>query len=480
MRVLRISIMGILSVTASRVDGQSVISRYVMSEGGGDASSASLTLQATLGEPAIGDAVSASHALVAGFWRYCTYAPCGPAVEFVAVPGPGRVLLRWRTSLEAGVSGYVVHRATGQGGVFAPLLSASPTGPGIYERLDSTTTPGMTYDYRLYEQYAAGPLVLRGTAVARPYGLNLPPNVVRVGPNGSHPTIGAAIAGLAGAETVITVEPGTYPAFTVAPPPGTSLRVIGDGTGPVIVDASIGPVLIHDTDFTKTVELRNLEIRPGSIAHASLQIVNCQGPVILDSLAVEGGTGRPGASLVASTAVTFQRCHLTGTPGLDEASGSAAYVSRGSLEAVAVSGASTATLCQVIPGSIQVSPDSTLLQLPGIMPDIDLHPFFPTGSLVNLRFEASAATPWFLAFALGTQWTPLPGSPTDMVLLLDSGTLTALAQSTTDAAGRDVFQAFIPGQVGFEGLAVSLQALAYEPSTGSFRFSNVSTMIGLP
>jgi hypothetical protein len=196
--------------------------------------------------------------LYSGFWTGVSFNHAD--LQFNAIGGPERILLTWRVEVANGTTNYLIQRSNFLAGAYTTIATVPATGAGAYSHLDSPVTGGGTRFYQLIEQSAAGQTP-GGSASAKPYSLALPANMVRVGPNGAYSNIGSAVAaGLGQAHWTITIQPGTYDAFTVDGSSPQHLKIIGDETGLVNIDTTNRPLRIIGRTAGKTVELSGLTI----------------------------------------------------------------------------------------------------------------------------------------------------------------------------------------------------------------------------
>jgi hypothetical protein len=108
-------------------------------------------------------------------------------------------------------------------------------------------------------------------------------DVLTVGPAGSgaaFPTIQAAVDAAA-ADDVVLVRPGSYAGFVLAKP----LRILGDGTGTVSVEAS----LVEDVGAGREVVVASLWLRMNPFTQAlPLRVEDCAGTVVVNDVTVSG------------------------------------------------------------------------------------------------------------------------------------------------------------------------------------------------
>ena len=263
---------------------------------------------------------------------------------FSAKPGPEEVSLEFTTTLEVDVASFRLESASSAAGPFSLVASLAPQGPSTYGFTHLGLAPDQLVHYRLVEEQTSGFLRLLGSAEAQPYSADTPANVRTVGPGGEFATIQEAIDAASAASTVISVAAGSYPAFQIDAPGVPILRVLADGSGPIAIDASAGPLTVQNVGFGQLVELSGLDVSGGAGAPAVL-LANNLGTLLLDGLDVVGGGGG-GLELQSSFTVAVQRCDLAGggQPGLRASGASRAYVGRGSLDALELGAGSSAQL----------------------------------------------------------------------------------------------------------------------------------------
>ncbi|MEZ6196015.1 MAG: hypothetical protein R3F20_09875 [Planctomycetota bacterium] len=182
---------------------------------------------------------------------------------FTLEPGAEKVRVRFVTVDEVATVGFRVDRATGAGGVFVPVASFAAQGPSAYEFLDTGLVGGQEYVYRVVAQFDFGGEAELVSGAVTPFPGGLPPQVLEVGPGAAFPDIQAAIAAAPGPGTTIRVAAGTYPAFTLGAGAPSGLRIAADGSGPVLVDTSVAPVLVED------LPSRRASSSPGSTSGTS-------------------------------------------------------------------------------------------------------------------------------------------------------------------------------------------------------------------
>ena len=394
--------------------------------------------------------------------------------DFQAVPSADLVSLAWTTSVETDTTEWVLRRAEASGGPFADLVSLAASGPGAYAFGDAAVTPAQGYLYQLVERKSFGLETVMAQASATPWGSGPAPTVLTVGPAGAYADVQSAVdaAGFAGA--VVSIAPGTYPAFTVSGPLGQTLRILGDGTGSVVIDTALGPVTLQDLGPADTLEIGDLSIGDPSSGSEALWITNCQGAVVLDELVVRGGgPALAGIRAEASPRVAVQRCDVQGGPGLALASGSGAIVGRGALDTLDLTGLSSVRLAEVSPVS-SVEIGSSLGVLPGVHADLAGPEFVSIGAPFSMTLDGETGGIFSLAFSGSMAWFDL-GAPFEGVGLLNL--LQAPVVQTGVLAGPALLGLAVPADGVLYGQSLPLQAVVVNPVTLKFRWSNVTSIV---
>jgi hypothetical protein len=402
--------------------------------------------------------------------------------SFEAVNGPERVTVKWETLGEVDVELFLLESGAGPSGPWSPLAEFAPAGPSAYAFVHEPLPPEAPVWYRLSQRLTHGVVKELAVDEATPYSAALPDVILTVGPGGQFATIQAALAAATKSRNALLVEPGIYPSFTIDAPVGT-IHVFPEGSGPVIVDTTSGPVLIRNVGFPGAVELSGLVVGDSSGASAGLVVEDCQGAVILDGLGVHGGVGLPGVQVARSTAVVLQGCAVDGSPGLHATDTSIVYASSGTLDEFEVATSSTAKLCQ-LPTSWSADPTSNVIEFAGVMPDLalpaDLQP-------IGVPFLASVVAAPNLIWGLGVSTTYLPLDLDDpvfwqMLLLMDSTLWLDLASGVTDAATGAASASLVIPPLGVHlGKQLVFQAWTIElVPTVQVRFSNVETVFAVP
>ncbi|MGQ0553427.1 MAG: beta strand repeat-containing protein [Planctomycetota bacterium] len=403
---------------------------------------------------------------------------------FTARSGPEEILLTWSSIDEVDLDDWILEISDEVTPVnYTPLVELPPTGGGSgYQHLDLTATPGVQRTYRLSERLTHGTIQVLGTAVATAYSADLPANVLTVGASGVYADISTALAAVPGPNHFLSIEAGTYASFTVDSSVPSGLRILADGSGPVVIDTSSGPVLIEDRLASSSVSLMGLEIGAISSTFPALVVEDCAGVVVLDSLTLQGGAGEEGLRVSNSPRTALQRCDLAGDPGLKLEAGSVAVIGRGSIDDLELEGDSFLRTCGVggSPGS-SVEPGSTLIDYTGVMPNLEVPAFVSLHEPFLLNFEGEPNHGLLFVLSLSMVWLDAPGNPKlELAGLanLDGGLLLVLGNFSP--AGTFSLPALLPPDPILLGLPFVMQPIDKDPGTSVHRWGNVATVVGLP
>lgn len=399
--------------------------------------------------------------------------------NFVAIPGAAEATVEWGTSAEGTTASYRLERSSG--GLFgSPVLVPATGAPGFYSVEVSGLVPGTQYTWRLTEVLADASENLLGIVSATPFSPGLPTNVLTVGPTGAFATVQAAIDAAAPGDIVRVAPAGSplgYPAFTVSSVPTGGLKIVADGTGQVNVQ---GPVIIENLGFVDTLELSDMSIGDQGSSAAGIQVQNCLGLVLIDEMNLEGGFLRRALEVTNSQNVVVQRSDLLASAGgLLVETNSDVFASRGTAsDGVVVTGNSILTTVQLSTSAPTVDPGSTLTALPGVMPNLDLPDFQALGSPLDLTFQSSASSAWFLVSSGSFLPLGLPGIEGKVLINLVGFEI--LNQGLTNAAGLDEVSFFVSSNGALLGSSVVLQALSIDLLSGVQRVSNAGSVTLLP
>lgn len=402
---------------------------------------------------------------------------------FSAVPGRELVTVTWSTSSEVDTSHFVLEGGPTATGPFTPLVQFPAAGPSVYQHIDQPLNGNQTYHYRLSEVLTFGPLRILGTRSACPWPATLPSSILTVGAGGAFADIQAAVNTIAtSAARIISVAGGTYPAFTIDDVPGvdTYILIRPDGTGPVQIDNTAGPVRVRNLTLYDRVEISNVSIGSASAAHPAIVVENSTASIVLlESVTVTGGSGFPGLVVDASVRVALQRSVFTGTPGVKTINASMMIASRGSIDSLEIGAHSFVRTAQLVPGTLNLSPLASYLPFAGVMPDLDGPAYQPLGVPFVVDIEAEPGAVWFLGVSPALDWYDHPGW--SMVGLFQIiGPEMLVGTGITNAVGTDSTVAMLPPEKILLGKPVPAQFVAYDTVAQTFRWSNVFTMIPMP
>ncbi len=433
-------------------------------------------------------------------------------VGFSGTGGVTSAALSWETSTEVDVTDYIVQRATSPGGPFTTVNQQSALGAGFYGYVDNGLNGSTDYTYRLLELLSHGATRLLGTTGVSTGGLlDLPstPQVTGIGNDraqrkGAPALIGAplmpnpglgslansasvtdlsgALANIAGVlNPVIRVAPGTYPAFEIEPVFEGTLRVLADGTGPVLIDTTEGPVRIAGLDASRSVELSDLLIGSAGTLSSGLLIEDNLGLVVLDETTVTGGSGLPAMEIFASTRVALQRSTAMGSVSV--AYGSSLTVGGGSLGLLQVSGNSLVRTAGVSPALPVVESGSSLVEFgSGPHADVELPEFVVLGKPFTVTLKGAPGSRYALVVSPELGWTDAWSAgdkSQEMVSLLDQSLAQVVLFQTFDGSGQLEFTVTLPTDADLLGRPMAVQMVTEDASTGTTRWSNTAAFVPL-
>lgn len=394
-----------------------------------------------------------------------------------ATAGADMITVDWTSINEADIDKYIVQRGTNSSGPFTDLLEVSPLGPSAYQHVDGTVTPKQLYFYNIAQRRTDGTVEVLAQVQANPWGSGPPPNFLTVGPSGDYADIQTAINSITTEFLpVVSIEAGTYPAFTVVPNGIGTLRILADGSGPVIIDTTLQAVEIENFGSFDSLEMSDLTIGDAGSPNAGVLVSNCLGTIVLDELVVTGGTGFAGISLAASTQVAVQRSTVVGDDGLMLDLGSVAVVLNGSLDDIDLKGLSDARLGGLTTAST-VEAGSNLETLAGVQSDIDAPELVSIGSVFFLDMAGEPGGTWVLIYSLNLGWLDLAGLSWEMVGMADFG-LGDILITGPMGAGSISLPGVLPTTGLMYGLPIALQTVVIHPTTSKRRWSNVTSIIG--
>jgi hypothetical protein len=400
-----------------------------------------------------------------------------PAIaSFTVIPGAELAQIVWHMTSEAGVVGYQIRRAGNAAGPF-PVVLSSGAGVLDYGMVDQPLAANQPAFYLLYASMAGGESMLLGSGSTTPYSAAPPPNVYKVGGGGAFATIQDAINAATAPSSVVWVTPGTYASFSIGASAPSNLHILGDGTGPITVDTASGPIQISGVPASSGIELSNLSVGSATTPQQAIVVTSCACPVVLDQLAVSCDGSHTAIQVSGSPATAIQRSAIGGGTGLSVSGGSSVAISRGSLSSL-VSTGSTIEMTALIPGSVSVTPVSSLVTHAGLMPDVNLPELAHLSQPSALFLDAFPNSPFIVIASprLGFASVPM----LEMPALVDQSLMALLPVMSTDALGQAVVGFNISPLAALLGFTYVVQVGVLDPVGGHWRLSNVETMVAMP
>lgn len=302
-----------------------------------------------------------------------------------------------------------------------------------------------------------------------------PATLLRVGPAEPFTTVQAALAAATLPDTVILVDPGLYPRFTIGPAVPARLRIVSStNVGGARIDTACGPVVVSGIGLGNSVELSNFVFGETVLTGPALEISGCAGPVVVND-AVATSFGPAAVTVTASGAVALQRVNVQGALVVGPASWVAA--SLGGCYSGSVAAGSVLERTE-FSGGVAVAPGGADIERPGTMPQLTLPGVvIPLGTPFDLTFTAWPSATWLLAISFGLGHV---AGASEMPLFLDLATLLIVDTRVAPASGTDVIPLALPPDPAFLGLPITVQAGAVNTGTGALRTSNVRTLVGGP
>ena len=140
---------------------------------------------------------------------------------------------------------------------------------------------------------------------------------------------------------------------------------------------------------------------------------------------------------------------------------------------------STIEISTLTPGSVSVSPASSLITRTGLMPDINLPEFVSLSMPTALFLKAQPNAPYVIGASprLGFQ---NGGSVFEMPFLLDSVAFVQLPTMFTDGLGFAAVGFEVSPVAALLGFSFTVQVVVGDPVTGTPRLSNVESMVCIP
>ncbi|HZL99057.1 MAG TPA: right-handed parallel beta-helix repeat-containing protein [Planctomycetota bacterium] len=306
-----------------------------------------------------------------------------------------------------------------------------------------------------------------------------PANVLTVGGGGHFADIQSALDAAWAPYTIVSVAPGVYPAFTIGETAPYGLRVSGNGAGTVAIDTTLQPVLVFGLPASGAVELADLTVGSGATGGVGLAVAWCAGLVLIDELAVQGGSGQAGLQVMASARVAIQRSDLGGAPGLRLNGASKAIASRGTLDEFDLAGGSALTTCQLA-ASGTVGAGSTHTALAGVMPSVTMPRFVPLATPFTITLEGTPSQPAFLAASIPLGFVLSPNPKLEMALIAKLPGGLFLPLGAFPAGGSLPLTASLPLDEALLGVPLVVQIITKDSGANSYRFGHAATVVGMP
>lgn len=472
----RLALLALLSgFSTAGLHAQIEVDAYVVNAGGTTTVTAGqLEVTAAIGQPVIGTSMGEGFQLTAGLLDLGS--PTSSILDTRIVPGLDRVRLSFTTNGAAHVLDYVIERATSPMGPFAPLVTLPGSTGNTYDHLDTTATSGTTYTYLVSENLGSNTVIPRLALTTRPYGAVLPPSMARVGPNGFGTIRDAIAAAPPGVPSwVVTVEPGTYPPFTIYGTDPPNLRIVADETGPVFIDTTSRSVRLENR--VSATELAGLTIGTTTTDQHGLYIDQCPGPVIVDRCKVQSTPNFVGILVRRGSRAAVQRCTLSGSPGLLVDGASQAALSLTDTSGLIVEQTSSLSACEnVNTGLLRIGPQSTYRPFTGVMPVVETATFTTLDTLYDFHVRTGPSELYQLMYSFDNLWFEI--APHQMPLLLGFTAFTPLVAGVTPPTGELDFQfAFPPELTPFLGQSFAFQLFTFDIPTLTARFSTVRTKV---
>ena len=273
------------------------------------------------------------------------------------------------------------------------------------------------------------------------------------------------------------MTPGNYASFTIGSSAPLNLHIAGDGTGPVTVDTSSGPVVIANVPAANGVEIGGLTIGSASTAQPGVQVTSCAGVVVLDALTVACNGTQTAMAVSGSPKVAVQRCAISGGTGLSVTTSSHVGLSKGSLSSLVATG-STIEMTDLTPGSVSVTPAGSLLTRGGVMPNMIVNRFASMAAPQIMTIDAFPNAMYIPVASPTMTFTTMAGF--EMPILIDPTYVFQFTPMMTDATGHGVSPFEIEPALVLLGFTYVAQVVCVDPSTGTLRMSNMVTVTSMP
>jgi hypothetical protein len=397
--------------------------------------------------------------------------------QLSAMPGSFRVQLGMTTGREVTTTALQVHRAQSAEGPYSFFtsiqpLTGTPTSGASYSALDAGLGALTRFHYRIFDDRPGQPLRLLGEISARTWPQQVG-NAWFVGPGG-YADIGAALAA-APAGAMLVVASGTYPAFSVS---GRAVRIVADGSGPVFINTAAGPVLIQNVPLGAHLLLQGLRLA-GVGGAFGLDVVNCQGSVVLDDLEVTTGALGTALKIDNCPRVALQKVTLQGGTGLDIDNQSVVYGANSIASSLQLRNQSRFTFVDWTIATRNVQPGATVNALTGTGARMEFAPVLSTSRPYTIDIISDPGDFFALAYGARDFLDASLLGPIEMVLLLQPGTIQTSSTGLMPSGFAQV-PLNVPEVAAWWGTAVPLQVIVLHTFTLTFRLGNCRDLLIVP
>jgi hypothetical protein len=281
------------------------------------------------------------------------------------------------------------------------------------------------------------------------------------------------VAGLS--DSVIRIQPGTYPSFTVAATPPGGLRIVATAPG-VFIDTTAAAVTLQSVVPPSFVVLSGMTIGSSQSLNNGISIQGCTGMVDIDECTVTAVNPATGIAVTNSPRVLVHGANVTG--GLAVTSNSFAAVTSSTIDDLRVNGNSLVQRCGTTTAQTTVAPGSVLESMPGVMPTIATNEAVSLGTPLEVEFQSSPDVLFavFLDARLG--FFSMPGTVFELPALLEFVAPILLLFNVTAANGLSATSPLLPNDPLFLGLPLFLQGVEFRAN--SLRFTNLGTLTVVP
>lgn len=288
-------------------------------------------------------------------------------------------------------------------------------------------------------------------------------------------SISAALAAAPDGSTIL-VGPGTYPAFTLNRP----MRIVADGTGPVLIDTSLASMVVRDVPVgAGDVSLYGLQI--GSVTSPfGLQVVNCDDIVVLDE--VTARSQATGLTIDDCPRVALQLVECRGTQALDIRNQSSVFLSRGDVTTLSATVGSRVTYAGLTLGSSSHDATSIVHAVAATSPRLSFPMAWSGLQSYTISIESDVGDFYLLQAGFTRAFVDLSlFLPADMVALVDPGASFSVGSGSVVGPGPVVLSVVGPESPAAWGAVLSLQVVALRAlAPRPFLLGNVRDAIFVP